>query len=119
MGTLNTNLQNILLPMFSLNGIAGDYMKDPEKKAENNQRLAIATCFTIGLNLVGSFIFCWFLPKNKAQCKTWFDQWQKPAVGAWNLIFGGGVLFFSLTVSVLSAMPSTDCLKIAGGSGCN
>lgn len=117
--TLNTNLQNILLPMFNLDGIAADYATDPAKRAENNRHLAIATGFTIGLNLVGCLIFCWFLPKNKAQCRKWFGQWHLPALGAWNLIFGGGVLFFSLTVSILSAMPSTDCLEIAGGSGCH
>lgn len=119
--TLNTNLQNILLPIFSLNGIAASYqadISDPAKHSDNNRHLGIATGFTIGLNLMGCLIFCWFLPKDKAQCRKWLGQWHHTALGTWNLAFGGGVLFFSLAVSVLSAMPSTDCLRIAGGAGC-
>ncbi|CAE8637009.1 unnamed protein product [Polarella glacialis] len=115
---LNTNFQNLFLPIFQLNGIPDLYKKDLANRALYNSRLAAATYFTIVTNLVGSAIFCWFLPKDKAQCKTWFAQWQRKPTGVFNLAFGGGALFFSLVVSVLSGLPSTDCLKIAGGPGC-
>jgi len=116
--TLNTNIQNSLLPIFNLNGIAGAYKKNPAEQGKFNARLAQATYFTMGANIVGCLVFCWFLPKGKAQVRTWFGQWHHSCVGVFNLVFGGGVLFFSLTVSVLSALPSTDCLRIAGGPGC-
>jgi len=117
--SLNTNFQNIFLPIFSLNGIASHYKNEPANQPEYNSRLAASTYFTIACNVIGSMVFCWCLPKDKAQCKTWLGQWHYPLAGYWNLIFGGGVLFFSLTISILSALPATDCLQIAGGSGCN
>eukprot|EP00435_Cladocopium_sp_Y103_P043551 s1451_g12.t1 len=48
-----------------------------------------------------------------------FDSWWKrPSVGGVNLFVGGGVLLFSVLVSLLSAFPETNCLQIAGGPGC-
>merc|ERR1711879_541045 len=116
--SLNTNFQNILLPIFSLNGIAGHYESRPYHQGQYNDYLATATYFTIAVNVIGSLIFCWCLPRDKAQCKEWLARWRHTSVGVWNLVFGGGVLFFSLTVSILSALPATDCLQIAGGKGC-
>jgi len=118
---LNTNLQNIFLPIFHLNGIAPNYHKvdptGPEHQHYNNL-LNAATYFTIAVNGLAALTFCWFLPTGKQQCREWLTKWHHTGIGIWNLSFGGGVLFFSLTVSVLSALPATSCLQIAGGAGC-
>jgi len=129
--TLNSNLQNLFVPIFGLNGIACNYFPPHGPNATHcpgpslprevyNVRMAHATYFTIAVNLVGALIFCWFLPKDKLQCRTWLvdSRWHRPAVGVVNLVLGGGVLFFSVVMSVLSTLPATKCLKIAGGSGC-
>lgn len=118
--TLNTNFMNLLLPAFKLNGIANTYHSaDVATRDEYNHRLAFSTYFTICTNIIGAILICWFLPKDKAQCKARLTQWRMPQIGVFNLLFGGGVLFFSMTVSILSGLPATNCLQIAGGSGCN
>jgi len=116
--SLSCNLQNIFFPIFSLNGIASNYETHPANRPDYNSHLAAATYFTIAVDIIGSLTFCWCLPKDKRQCRVWLGQWHHVSAGVWNLFFGGGVLFFSLTVSVLSALPATDCLPIAGGRGC-
>lgn len=122
--TLNSNIQNLFLPVFALNGIAQSYFPSKTNphppQALYNQRMADATYFTMAVNVAGALLFCWFLPKQKAQCKDWVEdaRWKRPAVGVFNIALGGGALCFSLLVSMLSAFPTTNCLKIAGGSGC-
>jgi hypothetical protein len=121
--SLNSNLMNIFVPIFHLNDIANNYQDakqdDPTKQEIYNNRLSSATYFTIATNIIAAILFCWFLPRGKEECHKWLAQWKKTLTGSFNIIFGGVVLFFSLTVSVLSASPSTSCLKIAGGDGCN
>jgi len=122
--TLNSNLQNLFVPIFNLHGISQDYF--PTKTNPNppqhiyNTRMADATYFTMAVNLVGALVFCWFLPQQKHQCKEWAEDswWKRPSIGFFNVILGGGVLAFSVLVSLLSAFPATNCLKIAGGPGC-
>jgi hypothetical protein len=117
--SLNGNIMNFLLPVFSLNGIAPNYHHvDQVEHDHYNTLLASATYFTIAVNAGAALVFCWFLPKSKQQCRDWYAQWQRPATGIFNLSLGWGVLLFSLTISLLSAIPLTCCLKIAGGSGC-
>ncbi|OLP98413.1 hypothetical protein AK812_SmicGene19129 [Symbiodinium microadriaticum] len=122
--TLNSNLQNLFVPIFHLNGIAQAYFPTPSDpsppQSEFNADMARATYFTMIVNLAGALTFCWFLPKQKEQCRKWAEDpvWRRPVVGTVNVVLGGGVLLFSIVVSLLSAFPSTNCLKIAGGSGC-
>jgi len=117
---LNANLMNMFLPVFKLNGIAPCYHKVNDYWHQHyNTLLGTSTYFTMGTNVVAALLFCWFLPVGKAQCHEWLAQWKRPITGVFNLSFGGCVLFFSLTVSLLSAIPSTSCLKIAGGGGCD
>mmetsp|Transcript_25489 Transcript_25489/g.57916 ORF Transcript_25489/g.57916 Transcript_25489/m.57916 type:complete len:609 (-) Transcript_25489:38-1864(-) len=122
--TLNTNIQNLFVPVFSLGAIATSYFPTPEDPNppvhDENRRMAMATYFTVTSNLVGAMIFCWFLPKNRRQCKAWADDasWHRPLAGVVSVTLGGSALLFSLVVSFLSAFPATNCLQIAGGSGC-
>jgi len=126
--SLNANLMNIFVPVFDLVGIETNYHNisnptnphyDPSKHDHFNSLLGTATYFTITVNVIAALCFCWFLPVGKAQCHEWLGQWKNKRTGIFNLVFGGTVLFFSLTVSMLSAIPSTSCLKIAGGNGCH
>lgn len=117
--TLNSNLMNIFVPIFQLNGIEDKYHHEPGMQEHYNALMGSSTYFTIGTNIVGALLFCWFLPIGKEQCHKWLAQWRNPLLGAFNVTFGACVLFFSLTVSLLSAIPSTHCLQIAGGSGCH
>ncbi|CAK9097558.1 Uncharacterized protein SCF082_LOCUS45763 [Durusdinium trenchii] len=122
--TLNSNLQNLFVPIFDLHGIAQSYF--PTKTNPHppqqlyNSHMAHATYFTMAVNLLGALTFCWFLPQQKEQCKDWAEDsiWKRPSVGTVNLLLGGGVLLFSVVVSLLSAFPETNCLQIAGGPGC-
>lgn len=127
--TLNSNLQNLFVPIFDLNGIACNYFPsdvpgtcDTPRLPHSvyNSRLANATYFTMSVNLAGALIFCWFLPRHKPQCRTWLEdpRWRRNAVGIANLVVGGGVLLFSVVMCVLSAIPATMCMRMAGGDGC-
>lgn len=116
--TLNTNLQNLFVPVFKLNGIEHVYKKELDMRHEFNTRMNYATYFTMAVNLMGAFAFCMFLPKNKDQCKVWAAAWRKPCIGILNLTVGTTVLLFSITISLLSVFPATNCLQIAGGQGC-
>lgn len=116
---LNGNIMNFLLPIFGLNGIAPVYHTvDKAERDHYNDLLAKATYFTIIVNAVAALTFCWFLPKGKQQCHEWNALWKRPMTGIFNLSLGWIVLLFSLTLSLLSSIPSTCCLKIAGGDGC-
>jgi hypothetical protein len=118
---LNSNIMNLLLPVFDLNGISPRTHYDAVDSATRdlyNSRMASATYFTIAVNASAALVFCWFLPKGKQQCHEWLAKWRRPATGVFNLSVGWVVLLFSLTISMLSAIPSTCCLKIAGGKGC-
>merc|ERR1711957_315914 len=95
---LNANMMNLLLPIFDLNSTLSMH-------AHYNQLMGTSTYFTMIVNASAALAFCWFLPFGKQQCHDWLQQWKKPMTGLFNLSFGGGVLFFSLTISMLSAIP--------------
>lgn len=116
--TLNSNLQNVFVPIFHLNGINKDSYN--LEQDDDNKNMAAATYFTMVANVAGALIFCWFFPRSKRQCKEWLDdeKWKRPVVGVAVVAMGGSALVFSLVVSMLSVFPATNCLQIAGGPGC-
>eukprot|EP00913_Durusdinium_trenchii_P015692 g14747.t1 len=79
--TLNSNLQNLFVPIFDLHGIAQSYF--PTKTNPHppqqlyNSHMAHATYFTMAVNLLGALTFCWFLPQQKEQCKDWAEELGK------------------------------------------
>jgi len=124
--TLNTNIQNLFVPVFNLNGVsASTYFPCPSNpnpdQAKMNQDMANATYFTIVVNIAATLIFCVFFPKSKAQTREWRDDnwWHTRTVGFTGAILGAGGFAFAIIVSFLSLFPSTMCLKIAGGEGCS
>lgn len=121
--TLNLNLMGILQPIFNVSEIIapGHDYKDPANHDADNKKMMWATTFTMIVNIVGVLGVAFMIPKDKAQCKEWLEApgfWRTTAMGALGSIIGWGCLFFSLTVSFLQLSPKTNCLSIAGGSGC-
>jgi len=119
--TLNTNLQNIFVPVFNLNDVSAErYFAHNSHRDEFNHRMASATLFTIVINVAGVYLFSYFAPRNRDDCKLWKEDasWRSKYVGAAVLIIGGGCFLFSVVISFLSIFPSTMCMRIAGGDGC-
>jgi len=117
--TMNSNLMNIFMPVFSLNGISHSTYNNYTRDAFNS-RLAASTYFTMGLNVVGALVFMCLMPKDKAQCQAWLKdpRWNHWVIGVLGMVIGFGAMFFSFAVSFLSLFPSTACLQVAGGPGC-
>lgn len=96
--TLNSNLQNLFVPIFHLHGIAEKYFpttSNPHPPQDQyNERMASATYFTslscrkskymyrqppqlgccrlplrMAVNLAGALTFCWFLPQRRSNAK--------------------------------------------------
>merc|ERR1712137_417628 len=64
---LGANLQNLLVPVFSLNDIsAASYVP-----SNDNDKLAHASYFTVGVNITSALALMWFLPKNQSETRTW------------------------------------------------
>jgi len=87
----------------------------------DNTLMAIATGFTMAVNIVGVVLISFMIPRDKKDCKDWLEAggcWKSVQIGVLGSVVGWGSLFFSLTVSFLSIIPGTTCLPIAGGSGC-
>merc|ERR1712100_112254 len=91
--TLNSNLQNLFVPIFDLNGIPCNYFPAHDQnstscpgprlpQSQYNTRMANSTYFTIAVNLFGALAFCWFLPRDKRQCRTWLEdvRWRRGSV---------------------------------------
>jgi len=122
---LNSNLQNIFVPIFSLHGIsATTYFPSPSNpfspQQEYNLRMSRATYFTLLVNLVATLVLCFFAPSGREECRIWLSdkRWQNRCVGIAAAVGGGSLFIFCLTASFLSIIPSTMCLRIAGGDGC-
>merc|ERR1712139_605711 len=61
--SLNANIMNIFVPVFSLHGIARCYHHVNENFHHHyNTLLSSSTYFTMLTNVVAALIFCWFLP---------------------------------------------------------
>jgi len=123
---LNSNIQNMFIPIFHLNGInSHTYFPCPPNnphpdQAKMNQDMANATYFTIAVSIVSTIVFAFFFPRTKAETREWREDlwWHKPWVGFVSAFLGLGGFIFAITVSFLSLIPETMCLKIAGGDGC-
>jgi hypothetical protein len=113
---LAANLQNIFVPVFSLNAITtASYVP-----SEDNPRLAGATWLTLAINVISAFIVMFAQPRGIAETRTWAkdSRWHVAIVGLVGVAIFWSVFVFSTTLSFLSLFPSTNCLQIAGGDGC-
>lgn len=114
--SLGANLQNVFVPVFSLNSIS----TATYTPSQDNPRLAGASYLTLGVNIVSALIVMWCMPKSQSETREWAKdlRWQRVSVGVAGLVTFSGAFIFSTLVSFLSIFPETNCLKIAGGDGC-
>merc|ERR1712190_610429 len=111
----STTLPIMFLPVFELGAInAVSYFASSAQQQLMNTRMVDATCMTIGINLLGSFVCVAFLPRCKAQCREWAEdtRWHSVLVGSVVCVLGFGLLCFSVGISCLSLLPSTNCLQL-------
>lgn len=114
--SFGANLQNLLVPVFSLNNIsASSYIPDTD-----NHKLAEACFFTLGLNIAAALVVMWFLPKNQTETCEWSKdlRWHRVSIGCVGLLLVAVASISTTLLSFLSIFPETNCLKIAGGDGC-
>jgi len=72
------------------------------------RRLALATLFTLVVNLCGALVFMWFLPRNAAECRRWAakESWHRTWAAWLNLlIFLGPFAYANYTVVSYLADP--------------
>ena len=66
-----------------------------------------------------SFVALPLLPAQKAQTHERKRTWSSsPRVGYLSVAILVATFLYSTTITVLTMMPSTACLKIVGGDGC-
>jgi len=63
---------------------------------------------------------CYFLPDQKQETQDRKKNWKKrPIYGIITLCLLSVAFVYSLTINFLAMFPSTMCLKLAGGDGCD
>lgn len=82
--------------------------------------------FVVFMSFIVSYIFTflslfvlWFLPRQKEQALDWKQSWPKrQSYAIATVVVMSSCLVYSLAFNTLSMLPSTMCLRIAGGNGC-
>lgn len=78
--SLNTALMTVFAAPFQLEDVnSQSWDAHPDMVPEYEERMMLATVFSLLMNLVGAFIFVWFLPRNAEQCRAWAQKksWHK------------------------------------------
>jgi len=80
-----------------------DWYDPSDKCAGYQSSMSGASFATLGINIGGVLIFCWFMPKNGQHCREWRDKisWHKPWA-AWLNFFIFVVPFTYAMVGVFS-----------------
>eukprot|EP00658_Telonema_sp_P-2_P067452 TRINITY_DN56370_c0_g1_i1.p1 TRINITY_DN56370_c0_g1~~TRINITY_DN56370_c0_g1_i1.p1 ORF type:complete len:190 (-),score=34.61 TRINITY_DN56370_c0_g1_i1:331-900(-) len=83
-------------------------------------RQTVANSFTLTYFLVFvSCLFIWFLPNQKDEAQWRKANWGSQKAFAYiTVLVVGFALIYACTMNFLVMFPSTMCLKIAGGEGC-
>jgi hypothetical protein len=73
--SLNTAFMTVLAAPFQLEDInSRSWDAHPEMVPAYEERMMLATVFSLAVNLVGALIFVWFLPRNAEQCRSWAQK---------------------------------------------
>jgi len=78
--SLNAALMTIFAAPFQLADVnSQSWDQHPDMVPEYMNRMMLATVFSLVVNLVGAFVFVWFLPRNAEQCRAWAAKksWHK------------------------------------------
>jgi hypothetical protein len=87
--SLNTALQTVFAAPFQLDDVNSEsWAKNPDMVPTYQRRLMLATVFTLLVNILGAFIFVWFLPKNAEMCRNWASKksWHKNWAAVLNIV---------------------------------
>jgi len=102
-------------------GLAFDGLTDASNYAKDTSafRNTVAHSYTLGYSLgLISLLLLYYLPSQKAQAHQWMALPKK----VWYARTIVATLFvawtYAVAASVLAMVPSTNCLKVVGGSGC-
>lgn len=119
--SLSQALGNMLLPIFDLNGITSRTYHAPSAPVDRyNSLMARATWIVIAANGLSLLLYIGLVPKSKRQTRAWHGdaRWHGPIVGGMGVLIAISALLLGTTLNFLSMIPSTRCLRIAGGDGC-
>jgi hypothetical protein len=78
--SLNTAFMTVFAAPFQLDDVnSNNWDSHPDMVPAYQERMMLATVFSLIVNLVGAFIFVWFLPRNAEQCRNWAQKksWHK------------------------------------------
>ncbi|KAG7397258.1 hypothetical protein PHYBOEH_001070 [Phytophthora boehmeriae] len=86
--------------------------------SEARVNVLLALLLNFGLNAL-AFIGLWFLPRQKLDTQQLrsYGGYTKCASAA-IVTFAALMFVYSLTISVMTFIPDTRCIRIAGGAGC-
>merc|ERR1712217_270629 len=87
--SMNTALQTLFAEPFELDDVNSvSWDAHPEMVPTYQSRMAMATLFSLIVNVVGAFVFMWFLPRNAEQCKAWVNKpsWHRSRAAVLNCI---------------------------------
>jgi len=99
--SLNSALMTVFAAPFQLDDVNSEsWDAHPEMIPAYENRMMMATVFSLLVNVVGAFIFVWFLPRNGEQCRAWAQKksWHKNRVAVLNcLIFSVPFVYANYT----------------------
>lgn len=108
--SLNTALQSIFAAPFKLEDISSvTWEAHPEMVPTYQNRLMLATVFSLIVNISGAAVFMWCLPKDPEQCRAWAQKksWHKNWAAALNLVIFA-VPFVYANYTVLSFVTAAS-----------
>jgi len=73
--SLNTAFMTVFAGPFQLEDVnSRSWDAHPEMVPAYQERMMLATVFSLAVNLVGALVFVWFLPRNAEQCRSWAQK---------------------------------------------
>jgi hypothetical protein len=87
--SMNTALMTVFAAPFQLDDVNSEsWDKHPDMVPTYETRMMWSTVFSLVVNIVGAFVFMWFLPKNAEQCRAWADKktWHRNRTALLNCV---------------------------------
>lgn len=115
-------LVNMFVQTNSVGLFEGSNFYDPAEVAADTPqaRMDVFTALLLnyGINAVG-FVGLYFLPRQKLDTQQLrsYGGYTKCASAA-VVTFSAAMFLYSLTITVMTFIPATSCIRIAGGTGC-
>ena len=85
-------------------------------------RFANYTYMIIGINIAGTLIFTFFLPRSKEECHDWRKQGEMKGsshiFGYASVVISSAIVIYGILCSGFLLSPETSCIPVFGGDGC-